>query len=150
MAPIWVQILSALLVPMIAFAVGMIACFQWRTNKNRLKLELFDRRAKYYEAALQFIGDTMAKGEVSTESLRDFHHAQYGSAFLLDDDVTEYLKELWKKGAAANVLGSELEGLSVGDNRNMIVQKRSEAVKWIVKQPEILQRKFERFLKIKT
>ena len=150
MAPTWVQVLSALLVPMIAMVVGLIAYCQWRTNQNRLKLELLDRRMKYYEAALQFIGDTMAKGEVSDESLGKFGHAQYGSAFLLNDDVTEYLKELWKKGSAANVLRSKFERLPVGDDRTLIVQKQYEAVNWIVGQREILQRKFEPFLKIKT
>ena len=150
MAPIWVQTLSALFVPMIAIAVGVIAYFQWQTNKNRLKLELFDRRVKYYEAALQFIGDTMAENEVSGESLLDFRHAQYGSAFLLNDGVTEYLKELWKNGSDAKVLRSEFERLQPGDDRNKIIQEHSDAVKWIREQPEILQHKFEPFLKIKT
>ncbi len=150
MAPIWVQTLSALLVPVIAIAVGVIAYFQWRTNQNRLKLELFDRRVKYYEAALQFIGAAMAKNEVSHKSLRKFSHAQYGSAFLLNDGVTEYLKELSKKGAEANVLRSEFEKLQPGDDRTRIVEKHSEAVKWIWGQREILQRKFEPYLKIKT
>ena len=150
MAPIWVQTLSALLVPTIAIAVGVIAYLQWWTNQNRLKLEVFDRRVKYYEAALQFIGDTMANNEVSDESLRKFNHAQYGSAFLLNDGVTEYLKKLSDKGIDARVLRSEFEGLRVGDDRTRTVKRHSEAVKWIVEQREILQRKFEPFLKIKT
>ena len=150
MAPTWVQVLSALLVPMIAIAVGLIAYCQWRTNQNRLKLELLDRRMKYYEAALQFIGDTRAKNEVSDESLWKFLHARHDSAFLLNDDVTEYLKELCKKGSAANVLRSEFENLQVGDDRNKKIQEHFDAVKWIREQPETLQCKFEPFLKIKT
>ena len=150
MTPIWVQTLSALLVPVIALAVGVIAYLQWRTNKNRLKLELFDRRVKYYEAAIQFIGDTMANNAVSDESRMKFIHARYGSAFLLNDDVTEYLKELSKKGDAVSELSSKEKDLPSGDDKTRTIEERYEAVNWIVGQREILQRKFEPFLKIKT
>ena len=45
-----VPVLSALLTPTIAIITTYIAYEQWRTNRNKLKLDLFDRRFAVYDA----------------------------------------------------------------------------------------------------
>lgn len=40
----WIQIFKALLTPVVAILGVYIAYQQWRTNRTRLKHELFDRR----------------------------------------------------------------------------------------------------------
>lgn len=40
----WIDILSALLTPMIAILTGLIAYLQWKTNERKRKQDLFDMR----------------------------------------------------------------------------------------------------------
>jgi hypothetical protein len=57
--PVWISTLSALLTPAIAILGGVIAYRQWRTARDILKFDLFDR-------ALRYIG---RRGILSPQSL---------------------------------------------------------------------------------
>jgi len=46
----WIDIFAALLTPAIAILASYIAVRQWLTNKNKLKLDLFDKRYAVFEA----------------------------------------------------------------------------------------------------
>jgi hypothetical protein len=48
---IWLQVLSALLTPAIAIAVGTIGWLQWWTNERKRKQDLFDKRWDYFKRA---------------------------------------------------------------------------------------------------
>ena len=39
----------------LSVAVGIVAVLQWRVADNKLRLDLFDRRYKIYEATLKFV-----------------------------------------------------------------------------------------------
>jgi hypothetical protein len=55
----WIDVLSALLTPTIAILGIYIAYQQWRTNKNRLKLELFDKRYEIFTNIKKFIANIL-------------------------------------------------------------------------------------------
>ena len=55
----WTAYLSALSVPMIALFGAIIAWRQTRTARERLKLDLFDRRFAQYDAARQLVVKTL-------------------------------------------------------------------------------------------
>jgi len=91
----WIDILQALFTPAIAFAVGCIAFFQWWTARNRLKLDLFDRRWAVYVAVKQLIADAIAYANVTDEARRKFLVGVQGAKWLFDDRVDRYIyKEL--------------------------------------------------------
>ena len=52
-----VDVLSALLTPTIAVIATYVAYQQWRVNKTRLDLDLYDRRLAIYKAVDAFFGD---------------------------------------------------------------------------------------------
>lgn len=45
----WIDILSALLTPMLAVFGALIAYLQWRTNELKRKNDYFDRRYNFYK-----------------------------------------------------------------------------------------------------
>jgi hypothetical protein len=57
--PLWIEYVKALGAPIVALIAaciaGGIAYQQWRTAKNKLKLDLFDRRMKVYEACSELL-----------------------------------------------------------------------------------------------
>jgi len=56
----WVDYLAALLTPTIAILGVYFARQQWKTNRRRLKNELFDRRYEYFIAVRNLAGHNRA------------------------------------------------------------------------------------------
>lgn len=50
----WINVLSALLTPTIAIAGSVIAWLQYRTNSQKRKNDLFDRRYNFYQTLEKF------------------------------------------------------------------------------------------------
>lgn len=65
----WIDISTALLTPTIAIIAVAIGGLQWWTNRNRLKLELFDKRYEIYDATRNLLGRITQRGSPSDEDL---------------------------------------------------------------------------------
>ena len=63
----WTDYLAALLTPTIAVLGSLVAYLQWRTNSNRLKHELFERRYEQFMVISDFLASIMASGKSKHE-----------------------------------------------------------------------------------
>ena len=69
--------------------------------------------------------------------------------WLLNDDVAEYLdKQIYHKALDLQRLEAELDGVGVGPVRSQNVQEQAEIKKWFVRQYEVLDQKFDSFLRL--
>ncbi len=89
----WVQALSALLVPAIAIAGGVIAWLQWRTNELKRKQDLFDRRFALYLKAVSYYEEIWSE-RAGTSPDYDFKSLYIEASFLFGPDVVEHLKTM--------------------------------------------------------
>jgi hypothetical protein len=71
-----------------------IAIQQWRTNKNKLRLDLFDRRWAVFEAAMRMAAVAVHKPKVTSDDLREFEIASKGARFLFDQNLEDYCNKL--------------------------------------------------------
>ncbi len=141
--PTWVPILSALLTPTIAISAVLIALQQWRTNRNRLKLDLFDKRYEYYDAARILIGKILSSGKVEDADTFEFLRNTRGTKFIVGEKIATYFdNELYSKALDLGCLDAELEGVGVGSERTENVRKQSEIKKWFNAQYEVLDELF--------
>ena len=148
--PAWVPILAALLTPTIAIVAAYIAWQQWRTNRNKLKLDLFERRYAYYEAASELIRRILTSGKATDQVTSEFIHKIRGAQFIVGEAVATYFyKQLYSNALDLNTLDDELQGLDVGPERSAIVGKRSDIKKWFSDQPEVLDDLFKPLLNLK-
>lgn len=138
----WVTILSALLTPAIAVSVTIIAYRQWRTAQNRLKLDLFDRCLAIHTAALGIILRAVNNPTGSIDVV-EFKPAVRQSRWLLDKEIERYFRqEFIPKVIDFHILWSP--------NTKSDTEERREIFQWMVEQEDVLDTKFDRFLKIKT
>lgn len=145
--PSWISVMSALLTPVIAIAVGYIAWRQWRTAQNRLKLDLFDRRLAIHRAARNLIAAVTSSGKLTNDELHQFLSGIEQTKWLLSDNIARYFEhELWMRAIKLQELCSTLD--ADGEDRVVNVRKQRELKEWIASQRENLDRKFEPFLKI--
>lgn len=148
--PAWITILSALLTPAIAILTSLIAFQQWRTNRNKLKLNLFDRRYVYYEAARELLGCISVSGKVTEQVMFEFHRKTRGAQFIVGDSIARYFdQELYSKANDLKCLYAELECVEVGPDRNENLRNQKEIKKWFYDQSKVLDKLFRPLLDLK-
>lgn len=140
------SISSALLTPVIAIIALYVAYAQWRTARNKLKLDLFDRRFVIYEAVRKIIGNILVRGNVDDKNLFEFLSGMHASKWLFDDSVAEYFeKGIYHKLVDLQTLEHELPGLT-GVDRSDNIKKQAELKKWLSKQYDVIDRMLKRYL----
>ena len=146
----WVEYIPALVLPFIAILGLYIAYSQWRTNQNKLKLELFRMRFMIYEACTDFIRNIMKGGVVTDQILLDFLASTKEAKWLFNSEIASYLEnDLYKNGVDLQCFRSELEGVGVGEKRSTNLNNQAAIKKWLLSQFKVLDEKFERYLRIK-
>lgn len=148
--PVWTALLSALLTPAITILGAYIAWQQWRTNRNKLKLDLFERRFAVYDAARSLIRDVLTQTNPSDEQLLKFLANTGEARFLLSEGIATYLAdELYKKAAELNRLWASMVELPAGEERARNQGSQTEIRSWFERQLPVLEAKFADFLRLK-
>lgn len=112
MVPHWTSFVTALLVPIIALFGAFIAYRQWRTAREKLKLDLFEKRFSVYNAARNLVGSIVTSGQIIDEQMYSYLNQTIETKWLFGDAVAKYLKERLYEPAL------ELQGLQL-DSANM-------------------------------
>jgi hypothetical protein len=147
--PHWTQYLAALLTPTVAVSAVVIGYRQWRTAQNKLKLDLFEKRLKIYEAVRNLIGSILRTGKTSPASESEFLQASQGAKWLFGPEVEKYVYgTLWPKVCDLWCLQEELNGLGVGPERTEKANKAADIKKWLLDQTKVLDAKFAPYLKL--
>lgn len=90
-----IQILSILATPSIAIAVAIIAWRQWETAKQKLMLDLFEKRMQIYsmvERARQLI--LQETGPVDRETIALLQEAQDKAKFLFGPEIAAMIGQI--------------------------------------------------------
>lgn len=154
--PCWLVVLNAL-TPLFSFlgtlAIGCFVAYiahgQWRTNKDKLKLDLYDRRLAVYEATMKFVLGLSGNPAVDAENMRQYLIATRQATFLFDDDtLPQYLKKLATEAIRLN------RAINVTDNTFNVTDNTShdpkwELLDWFAKQEKIIEEKFAPYLQLR-
>jgi len=78
----------------LSVAVVIIAALQWGVADNKLRLDLFDRRYKVYDATRKFLSLIIREATFTNPDLFEFNAGTSDAQFLFKPDVAEYLAEI--------------------------------------------------------
>lgn len=150
-----VDVLSAALTPMIGIATAYIAYQQWRTNKIRLDLELYDRRLAIYKAVDAFYGEIGTLGTAKYPMVFELRRATAEATFLFPREIEDHVAALYEKGMRVAALRERIypssgePGLPVGDARSKTVEEEDELVFWFLKEAKAeSKRLFGKYLRL--
>jgi hypothetical protein len=138
----WVDILSALLTPAIAFIALYIAYQQHKINQQRLRHETYERRLKVYKAVQAHLSVIIRATKTSYQECTLFYSAASEAAFLFDKSVMDKIDEIYSKSIDMAGLHEQLypsdgsPGLPVGEERSKVSQESGELLKWHQEQLE--------------
>ena len=145
----WTQYLTALLTPVIALFGSLIAFMQWKLARNKLKLDLFDKRYVVYKACTQFISAISTTGESSNEEQAKFLRDTSDAKWLFNLEVAKYLNEiLWKTAIDIETLSAEISSAKDPKRGNMIRERADKKI-FLNKQYARINELFEPFMFIK-
>ena len=150
--PAWIDVISALLTPLIAAIALCIAWQQWKTNRRKLDLDLYEHRLRVYQAVTLFIRRVLVDDSREPQDFADFRRNTAEADFLFGEDVRDYLEELvthateWRKwDSQYRARGQPMpEGY---DHREVVDGKTREA-EWFGDQLEKARQLFKEYLKL--
>ena len=145
----WVDILTALLTPVIAVLGSIFAFLQWRINQNRLKHELFEKRYDVYSATTAFIASIVQSAKVEHNERVMFLRNTKSAKLLFPKKATEYLDEIHSKACDLGCLIDELDGVMDSKERSENVKKQRELKDWFFSQLTDIDQIFLSFIKLK-
>ena len=126
-----------------------IATGQYAANLNKLRMDLFDRRMKIYEALMKFVATIVQRANITQDDLFEFSRGTKDAVFLFDDEIVKYTKEVYDRGVDVMSINAELENLPVGDVRKAAIEKKRDLMIWFSSQFETSKTEFGKFLSLK-
>jgi hypothetical protein len=128
------SIFAAFLTPTIAVVTTIILVSQYRLEKMRWRLALYDKRYLVYQKTMQFLSEIYAKANVTNDELFAFLHDVRDKDLLFGKDVQELLEQIYLKAVDLNSIESELKHLPKGELLNNRVKDSSQLFKWFRSQ----------------
>ena len=143
-----VDLLGALLIPVIAVLALWIAWRQLKTDRDRLRLDLFDRRHSVFRGAIAFVFHAIDKGSIALSELWKFDAATADAVFLFDEDIPAYLADLRRRAIrlyTINEEGGDVARLPP-DNADALYSELKGLLDWFAQQVDDLPRHFQPYL----
>ena len=107
---------------------------QWWVALNKLRLDLFDRRYKVYDATRKFLGTIFREAKFTNSELFEFYAGTSDAEFLFGADVVDYLGQIRKRAVHMQTAQQIYEPLPVGDERTLHVQAGHDDLSWLTDQ----------------
>jgi hypothetical protein len=130
----------------LSVAVVVIAWQQWRVAENKLRLDLFERRYKVYEATRTFLSLIAREATFTDAQFMDFGVVTLDAEFFFKPDVAEYLSQIKMRALDMRVNQRLYEDLPQGDERSRHVEAEHDQLIWLKDQFAELPKIFAPYL----
>jgi hypothetical protein len=130
----------------LSVAVVIIAALQWRVADNKLRLDLFDRRYKVYNATRKFLSVILRDATFADSDLFEFYAGTSDAEFLFGAEVTAYLGQIREKSVHMLTAQKIFEPLPVGDERTRHVEAAHDDLVWLTDQVTTMTKIFAPYL----
>ncbi len=147
-----IEISTSLLTPLIAIVATYIAYQQWKTNKQKLILDRYDRRLKVYEEVRKILSIILRDARAEFADLLKFRTSVSEADFLFGSEITEYIDEIYKRGIKLEYWNKEYRDYSQikpdGYDHQKICNGMHDELTWLTAQFEPAKVKFKKYLDI--
>ena len=140
--------------PAVTLLVGLVAAFiawqQWALARGKLRLDLFDRRYKVYDATRTFLVEILTHAKFEDKHLWEFHAGTSDAEFLFGRDVVDYLKEIRERALDMKMHQRIFNPLPVGAERSQHVDAEHTQLVWLTDQLTKMNNVFSPYLSFAT
>ena len=142
----WLTAISQIGTLIIGVAVVVVAWQQRQIARHTLRLDLFDRRYKVYEATRKFLSIILREARFEDSQLFEFYAGTSDAEFLFDSAVVAYLEQLRKRAVHMRTAQRVYEHMPVGDERSRHVQAEHDDLVWLTDQLTAMSKVFSPYL----
>jgi hypothetical protein len=130
--------LVSILVPVATLIVGVAVAFiawqQWQIASNKLRLDLFDRRYKIYDATRKFLEVIMRDAKFEDSQLFEFYAGTSDAKFFFDDDVVDYLSQIRERALKMRTPQGFVEDMPRSELRRYSEPTAHDQLLWLCEQ----------------
>jgi hypothetical protein len=145
----WYSVLKEFSPAFVALIAGLITSYiawrQWKTTKDKLRIDLFDKRFEVYDSVSAFIAKNLRQGSVDTSDVLDFKFKTRSVEFLFDKYFKIYVNKICECAFRLGDFESERrlyrESLDASKQN-----KRNEDFQWMSRQFDELDTRAAKFL----
>jgi hypothetical protein len=147
--------LSDFLTPIITILALYIAYQQFRTNKQRLLFETYEKRLAIYNAVQDYLSLVLRDAKTDLNKISDFRQNTSQAVFLFDSSVQNKIDEIFKKSHEMRELEEQLypngqnNGIPVGAERKRVSHEKTLLVKWHIRQLDVTKKLFSKKMSLK-
>src|ERR1051325_9796179 len=105
----WTYFLAPIATLIVGLGVVFIAWQQWKLSHTKLRLDLFDRRYKVYDATRKFLGGIMSEATFSDSQLLAFYAGTSDAEFLFGSDIVDYIEQIRKRSLHMRMLKNRFQ-----------------------------------------
>jgi len=146
------QILQALLTPVIAAIAVYIAWQQWKVNERKFALDRYERRLRIYQRVIEMLRFVCSRFRPEISDLLKFSAETAEADFLFGPEIPKYIDEIYSRGLDLNTAKFEYRDLTqpipAGYDHQKIVGVIAEQEKWFVAQFSVAKEKFRKYLDV--
>lgn len=143
--------LSPAFVTLILGSIGTYIAFsQYRTSRDKLRLDLFEKRLEAYEKLQEYFNYVARYAYVDEKAFAILREARYKSLFLFGNEITEYIDEVLDKGIGLMHLNLKIDGhdsLPVGEERTRACQEKCKLLHWNDEQQREPPKRYFKYMK---
>ncbi|MBX9403027.1 hypothetical protein K4L06_17095 [Lysobacter sp. BMK333-48F3] len=147
--PHWTVYITAVVVPVVALIAAWIAFRQSQIARNKLKLDLYDKRIAIYDVVRKTLGIATSHGKLTQDDEVEYLSGIRTAQWLFGPEVAEYLtKTLWHKIVDFSLHNAMLSSTD-REERSKHIHARAETIKWLVEQYDELDKLCGPYLRLK-
>jgi hypothetical protein len=144
----WVDILAAFLAPFVAVFVGIIAYYQFKIAREKLKHDLFERRMKIFNEIGMFMAKIMQDGTSNYNDSMNLLRSTKEAVFLFDDKIDKYIREdIYKKSTRLTFLRT-MQDKPGNKGLEENLREHEAILNWFDVELRNIQDKFKEYLRI--
>lgn len=148
----WITVLQGLLTPVIALIALYIAWQQWRTNRQKLKWDLYDRRLRIFEEVRKILSLVLRDANANREDLLRFRTSVADADFLFGPEITDYIDEIYSSGLRLARWNDQYidatQPQPPGYDHQQVVDEMHKELTWLIEQFEPAKKKFRPYLEV--
>lgn len=146
------RVLQGLLTPVIAGIACYIAWQQWKTNRDKLNLDRYEKRLEIYKEVVRFISIGIREANYSDNELMNFKPNVSEADFLFGEEISKYINELQKRAVNLSYWNKEYRDYSQPkpenyDHKKIVEEKHKELI-WISSQLQPAKDLFKKYLDV--
>ncbi len=149
------KISQGLLTPVIAGIAVYIAWQQYAVNRDKLRLDQYEKRLRVYQALMRFIGSLLMHADLKTEDLVEFNTGAAETDFVFSNDEAIRNLIVNVRNVALSVMSANSEyrdwtqDQPPGYDHRLVVKTKHDGLLWLAEQQEVARKLFRPHLALR-